>query len=79
MRSFLLAAVLALPAAAFVVPAPRASSLAPSRPTSILSTPQQTQHKQHASRLMAMSKQIGVGVIGAGRIGIVHLEALAGW
>lgn len=30
------------------------------------------------SRLMAM-KEIGVGVIGAGRIGIVHLEALAGW
>lgn len=30
------------------------------------------------SRLMAM-KEIGVGVIGAGRIGVVHLEALAGW
>lgn len=30
------------------------------------------------TRLMAM-KQVGVGVIGAGRIGIVHLEALSGW
>jgi phosphoglycerate dehydrogenase-like enzyme len=30
------------------------------------------------SRLMAM-KDVGVGIIGAGRIGIVHLEALAGW
>ncbi|EWM20418.1 oxidoreductase, partial [Nannochloropsis gaditana] len=29
------------------------------------------------SRLMAM-KDVGVGIIGAGRIGIVHLEALAG-
>lgn len=24
-------------------------------------------------------KEIGVGVIGAGRIGVVHLEALASW
>jgi len=30
------------------------------------------------SRLMAM-KDVGVGIIGAGRIGIVHLEALASW
>lgn len=28
---------------------------------------------------MFMTKQIGVGVIGAGRIGVVHLEALASW
>lgn len=26
-----------------------------------------------------MMKQIGVGVIGAGRIGLVHLEALTSW
>lgn len=35
--------------------------------------------KSQSTRLGAMTmKEIGVGVIGAGRIGIVHLEALAG-
>lgn len=45
----------------------------------LLNTPsRQVQPGASWSRLMAM-KDVGVGIIGAGRIGIVHLEALASW
>jgi len=49
----------------------------------VLNTPsrqvvQQSRGSVSWSRLMAM-KDVGVGIIGAGRIGIVHLEALASW
>ena len=49
----------------------------------VLNTPsrqvvQQSPGSVSWSRLMAM-KDVGVGIIGAGRIGIVHLEALASW
>lgn len=67
-------------ASAFVVPATKLA-VAPGQ----LQKRLQHQHQQQCSssravltRLMAM-KQIGVGVIGAGRIGIVHLEALSSW
>ena len=43
----------------------------------LLNTPSR-QQGQSWSRLMAM-KDVRVGIIGAGRIGIVHLEALASW
>lgn len=75
---------LASSASAFVVPATKLVGA----PASSQQRLQQEQRQQVAAapatsravltRLMAM-KQIGVGVIGAGRIGIVHLEALAGW
>lgn len=76
--------VLASSASAFVVPASKLVG-APCSPSSSLRRAAQAQAQTPAAtsrallpRLMAM-KQIGVGVIGAGRIGIVHLEALAGW
>jgi len=34
---------------------------------------------RHSHTRAMMMKEIGVGVIGAGRIGLVHLEALASW
>lgn len=84
----LLGVVLASSASAFMVPASKlvgASSSPSSSPSSSLLRAAQAQGQSPAAtsralltRLMAM-KQVGVGVIGAGRIGIVHLEALAGW
>lgn len=71
-------------ASAFVVPATKLA-VAPVQLQKRLQHQHQQQKQQQFSssravltRLMAM-KQIGVGVIGAGRIGIVHLEALSSW
>lgn len=47
-------------------------------PLPLLNTPSRQSQASSWSRLMAM-KDVGVGIIGAGRIGIVHLEALASW
>lgn len=78
----LLGAVLASSASAFVVPATKLVG-APRSQLPSVAAPAQARAPAATSRavltrLMAM-KQVGVGVIGAGRIGIVHLEALAGW
>lgn len=77
-----LAAALVSTTQAFVPAAPLSQRLmsAPSRGASSVGGQGEQQAGRAApwSRLMAM-KDVGVGIIGAGRIGIVHLEALASW
>lgn len=78
----LLGVVLASSASAFMVPATKLvgapSSFSLQRQLSVAAQTPAATSRALLTRLMAM-KQVGVGVIGAGRIGIVHLEALAGW